>query len=204
MNKQGKEGFTERPRLSNQRNDSAMSETVGIFDFSDQAQRELWKPVDDVVMGGISSSRFIESASGYALFTGFVSPEQGGGFASMRTIPLRMNFVGFTGLELTVRGDSKRYKINLTDHDSPRGVQYQVRFDPGSDQWATIRIPFASLAATNRGQVLSDQGKLDLVNIRTLGLMIGDKQAGPFALELQAMRSYVDSEPAGRAKGAGQ
>jgi len=166
-------------------------QTVSLFDFSNADQIGLWKPVNDVVMGGVSSSVFRESADGCALFTGVVSLDRGGGFASVRTIPLRLNFNGFTGLALTVRGDARTYKINLTDHRSPPGLQYQVRFDPGSDEWVTIRIPFTDLVPSNRGQILSSRWQPDLTNIRTLGLTIGDRQAGPFALGVRAIRSYV-------------
>jgi len=59
-------------------------ETV-IFNFNSQSTSGNWKTVDDVVMGGVSNSEFVINEDSTATFSGTVSPDNNGGFASART-----------------------------------------------------------------------------------------------------------------------
>lgn len=158
---------------------------VTLFDFSDPGQTALWQPLNDVVMGGISTGIIKQHSSHSALFTGSLSLEKGGGFASVRTIPLSSNLSGLGGLLLNIRGDGKTYKLNLTDHRSPRDVLFQARFPTRRDEWMEMRIPFEKLSPTFRGRMLDGHPALDISSVRTFGLMIADRQAGPFALEIR-------------------
>lgn len=58
-----------------------------LFDSTRPGSVASWQPVNDVIMGGISESRIVEQNEPYATFTGTVSLESGGGFASVRTSP---------------------------------------------------------------------------------------------------------------------
>ena len=60
-----------------------------LLDFSDDADIALFQPIDDVVMGGVSRSSFGRAAPGIARFSGCVSLENSGGFASVRTAARR-------------------------------------------------------------------------------------------------------------------
>ena len=72
-----------------------------------------WTPLNDTVMGGVSSSRVIEH-DGVLRFTGEVSLEHNGGFASMQT-DVDLDLHDATGLTLRVRGDGQRYKLGVYD-----------------------------------------------------------------------------------------
>ena len=52
---------------------SALLVATTLLDFDDAADLALWRPVDDVVMGGVSRSAFAQSAAGVARFHGNVS-----------------------------------------------------------------------------------------------------------------------------------
>jgi len=167
--------------------------TAVVFDFSEPAQTTLWKPINDVIMGGVSESR-MEQRGDAALFTGSVSLEQGGGFASVRTVDMEVNLAGFAGLVLVVKGDRKTYKFNLTDHRSERDVLHQVRFQPMSDEWARVRVPFTDFVPTYRGRAVENRQPPDLKSLRTFGLMISDKQAGRFALHVRTIEGFTEGE----------
>ena len=62
------------------------------------------------------------------------------------------------------------------------GVQYQARFAPPREEWTTVVIPLTEFAASLRGRSVPGVQPLDPAHIRQLGLMISDKQAGPFEL----------------------
>jgi len=153
-----------------------------LLDFEDAAEAALWRPVDDVVMGGISSSGLDLAEAGIARFSGRVSLEYNGGFASVRTPPRDWNTAGATAFILRVRGDGHAYKFTLRTGDGFDGIQYQARFTPPAGEWTEVRLPIASFAATFRGRTVADAPPLDPARVRALGLMISDRQAGPFEL----------------------
>ena len=64
------------------------------FEFHDS--ESAWRSIDDVVMGGLSSSRmWVEQ--GRAVFDGELSLENNGGFASVRSDPLNEVLTGASG-----------------------------------------------------------------------------------------------------------
>jgi len=83
-----------------------------LFDFSTERTVGAWVSIDDVVMGGVSSSRLEATGSDTAVFTGLVSLENNGGFASVRSRPEEHDLGGYSGLEIRIRGDGRRYKIS--------------------------------------------------------------------------------------------
>jgi monofunctional biosynthetic peptidoglycan transglycosylase len=58
--------------------------------------------------------------------------------------------------------------------------------------WTTLELPRAAFVARFRGRGLPDAPPLRASLVREIGLLIGDRQAGPFALGLRriaALRS---------------
>ena len=159
-----------------------------LLDFDDGAELELWRPVDDVVMGGVSSSGFTASGAGIARFAGTVSLDRGGGFASVRTSPRDWDTTGAGAFLLRVRGDGKTYKFTLRTGDSFDGVQYQTRFTPAAGEWTEVRLPVAAFVPTFRGRTVPGAPALDPARVRALGFMISDQQAGPFELLVDNIR----------------
>lgn len=161
--------------------DTAPDATL-LLDFEDPAEIELFHPIDDVVMGGLSSSRFEPAGPGIAAFRGEVSLARGGGFASVRSTPRDWATSGAQSILMRVKGDGRQYKLTLRTDDAFDGAQYQARFQPPAGDWVELRLPVEGFIATFRGRRLHDAPGLDPARIRTLGLMISEKQAGPFEL----------------------
>jgi hypothetical protein len=84
-----------------------------LFDFDSEASSRAWISINDVVMGGVSHSRFDYVGESTAAFSGTVSLKHSGGFASVRSTPMAHDLRGHSGLLLRVRGDGKQYKMNL-------------------------------------------------------------------------------------------
>ncbi|MCZ8130025.1 MAG: CIA30 family protein [Steroidobacteraceae bacterium] len=142
-----------------------------------------WRPIDDGVMGGVSRSRLEATADGVA-FTGSVSLDYGGGFASVRSAPTRWATAGARAVHLRVRGDGKRYKLTIRTDANFDGVQYQASFETRAGEWQEVVLPVHSFVPSFRGRRVPGAPPLDPAGIRTFGLMISEKQAGPFRLEL--------------------
>jgi len=156
-----------------------------LVDFAREAEFAAWRAIDDVVMGGVSQSRLQRTGPGIASFTGRVSLEHGGGFASVRCAPRSWPTAGASAFVLRCRGDGHRYKFTLRVDDGFDGVQYQARFEPPRDSWADVELPLGAFAASFRGRPVPGAGPLDPARVRQLGLMISDRQAGEFELQVQ-------------------
>lgn len=161
---------------------TALLVAVTLLDFDDPADAALWRPVDDVVMGGVSRSAFEQAGTGVARFHGKVSLENSGGFASVRTPPRDWDTAGAQAFLLRVRGDGKTYKFTIRTGDGFDGIQYQLRFAAPAGDWIDVRLPVRDFVATFRGRKVPFAPSLDPAEVRAIGLMISDKQAGQFEL----------------------
>ena len=154
-----------------------------LFDFSTATNPAPWQIVNDDVMGGISSSS-LRLTNGVALFSGKVSLENNGGFASVRTQPAQHDLAGCDAFVIRVRGDGRRYKFTARMDRSFDSAIYQVLFATKQGEWQEHRLVFKDFVPSFRGRVLSGQPPLDPAKITSVGFLISDKQEGPFRLEV--------------------
>lgn len=173
-----------------------------LFDFtqSDVNLQTTWGAVDDVVMGGVSESG-IRLADGFALFSGNVSTDNSGGFASVRTRNFEpsFNLSNYRGIELRVKGDGQRYKLFIRTEMKWDGVGYAYSFDTLADEWMTIQVPFQDLVPIFRAKTVND-APLDTTQICSLQLMLSkfeyDKALNPrfkpglFSLGITSISAY--------------
>lgn len=169
---------------------SGMALPIPLFDFSDPDRAGGFAPVDDAVMGGRSRSRATVER-GVLCFAGVVSLEDGGGFASIRSAPAPLDLRGADGLALRVRGDGRRYKVNLRTDDAEEDVTWQAAFETATGGWEVILLPLHLFHPTRRGRPAPEAGPLRPDRLRTVGLLISDRQAGPFRLEVAAVAGYA-------------
>jgi hypothetical protein len=66
-------------------------------------------------------------------------------------------------------------------------VNYQAAFEPPRDQWTTVRLPVSAFRPTFRGRVVATAPPLDPGRVRQIGLMIADRQTGPFFLAVRSI-----------------
>jgi NADH dehydrogenase [ubiquinone] 1 alpha subcomplex assembly factor 1 len=155
-----------------------------LLDFSSPDVVRKFQVINDGVMGGLSTSR-LRLASGFMSFEGEVSLENNGGFASFRG-PVRFP-ADSTALLLTVRGDGRRYKLTLKLDDGASTAQYQAAF-VASQEWKTLRFLPVDFQASFRGRAVVAP-PVHLADARYIGLLISDKQSGPFTVELKEIRT---------------
>ncbi|MCE9593674.1 MAG: CIA30 family protein [Planctomycetes bacterium] len=159
-----------------------------VVDFTASDAARGWSAIDDVVMGGVSASRLALEGD-RTVFSGRVSLDHGGGFASVRSAPSDFALAGFDGLELELAGDGRRYRLNARLDAAFDGVTYQAEFVAPRAR-SSVRIPFTELRPTWRGRPVPDAAPFDPARVATLGLLIGARQAGDFRLELFALDAY--------------
>ena len=161
-----------------------------LFDFGDPSRVSAWEPVGDRVMGGLSSGRLVPLAGGGAVFCGEVLLEQGGGFASVRSAPGLFDLSSHDGVILEVRGDGRTYKLSIRCDPWFDAVAYQVRFATRSGEPTVHRLPLGDFRATWRGRPVPGAPLLEPSRVSSFGLLVGDRQSGPFHLEIAAIRAY--------------
>ncbi len=161
-----------------------------LFDFGTLENTDHWLVVNDGVMGGLSKSRFILSDRNTAVFSGNVSLENNGGFASARAKAMRFQLDGFKGILVRVKGDGKKYQFRIRTDDRFDGVSYRYHFETGAGQWQTISVPFDKCVPVFRGRILPNAGPVSPEDIQQVGFLISDKQSGEFQLEIQWIKAY--------------
>jgi NADH dehydrogenase [ubiquinone] 1 alpha subcomplex assembly factor 1 len=160
--------------------------TKQLFRFDTAASTDSWQAIDDVVMGGVSASRFSWRAEGWAVFSGVVSLANNGGFASVRA-PVAVHDGGGAAFLLTVRSDGQRYKFSVRTDQCYDGVAYQAVFQPPAAEWVTLRLAVADFVPSWRGRSVDNASPLDPARLQQLGLLIADRQEGVFRLEVRAI-----------------
>ncbi len=174
-----------------------------LFDFTQPNAdlKQTWGAVDDVVMGGVSESS-IRLVDGYAVFSGDVSTENSGGFASVRTRNFEpsLNLSNYTGIELRVKGDGQRYKLFVRTEPKWDGIGYAYSFNTSKTEWTTIHIPFKDLVPVFRAKTVDNAPPVDSDQICSLQLMLSkfeyDRELNPhfmpglFSLQVESISAY--------------
>lgn len=169
--------------------DSRSNERL-VVDFANEGEVRGWTSIDDVVMGGASSSALTPSGFDTAFFAGHVSRENGGGFASVRSPSVRRELAGAQGLRIRFRGDGQRYQLRLRTSAAFDGIVYQSPFVGHRGVWATADLAFQGFVPVFRGAVATDAEPLDPARILSFGLLIARREAGTFCLELASLEAF--------------
>ena len=164
---------------------------IELFDFS--GAEPSWYTLNDNVMGGISNSSVVIDTEEHSLsFTGAVSLDNNGGFASTRSQWAGYDLSAFDGIALRVRGDGNTYRFRIRTEATGSAVAYTGLFTTDAGTWQEIYIPFAEMIPLYRGFVVNAAGPLDPQSIRSFGLMLSDKQQGEFSLEVDWINAVAE------------
>jgi NADH dehydrogenase [ubiquinone] 1 alpha subcomplex assembly factor 1 len=161
-----------------------------LLDFSDPRAPESWESIGDAVMGGRSSGRLQTIPGGRAVFLGEISLDAGGGFASVRSAQGSYDLSRHQGLLLEVRGDGRTYKLAIRTDPYFDGVSWQSAFETRPGAWEAIRLPLAGFRPTWRGRPVPGAGRLEPGRVVSFGLVVAERRAGSFRLEISALRAY--------------
>ena len=141
-----------------------------------------WRIVNDGVMGGLSSSQMEVMSDSMAKFSGVVSLENYGGFASTRAFLADPLKVDYKELIIRVKGDGKKYSFRARVDGRFDGVSFKQDFETQNQIWSEITLPIENFIPTWRGRRLTNIPPLKTTQIQQIGIMIADKQVGEFEL----------------------
>lgn len=159
-----------------------MLHTAFTIDFGQTTQN--WQVVNDTVMGGRSQSQ-VKYTNNSVVFTGTVSLENNGGFASFRSPYGQWDLTSYT--TLTIRYRSKGFDMAWTMKDQRPYYMpsFKGKLPNTQGAWSTVTFDLRALDAYRLGKPLGYQlSNKELKNIIRMGFISNEKRAGDFELEI--------------------
>jgi hypothetical protein len=167
--------------------------TVVLVGLDDPAVVGTWTTVNDPVMGGRSTST-VTFGDGGLVFSGSISLDNNGGFASARSPQdpeIGRRAAGATSLGVRSRGDGKTYVLKVDSEGRP--WSYIQRFSTEAGVWRTYQLPVGGFQPV--GMRLDPAPwapqSLDPSIISRVSIYILDKQEGPFQLTVGAIDASI-------------
>lgn len=156
-----------------------------VFDFTDAAAIGGWAVEDDVIMGGRSKSTLVRDPAGHIVFSGDVSLENNGGFASIQNHFAPIDVSKYTHVVIRLKGDGKKFRYLVEAEKNAR--HYYVSEFSTNGEWQEIKIPLREMYPVRRGD------RLDIPNFpgKTMTqsrFMIANGRAEAFRLEVASIR----------------
>lgn len=149
-----------------------MDKTI-LIDFSSNQELEDWTNINDTVMGGISKSTIELNSDGHAVFSGTVSLEKNGGFASVRYNCPDTKLGDATKALITLKGDGNEYQLRFKEA-STDGHSYIIPF-PTSGEWETVELTLEDMIPSFKGRHLN-MDNFDHTFIDELSIFIGNEE----------------------------
>jgi NADH dehydrogenase [ubiquinone] 1 alpha subcomplex assembly factor 1 len=161
-----------------------------LIDFTDKKAGHQMNVVNDGVMGGLSQGAIEMTQNDSLLFKGNISLQNNGGFSSFRIAGKQWDLSPWKGIEILVKGDGRAYGLRATTDERflRSSVSFTADFKTEEDQWVKLQIPFSAMKASWRGRKLDRN--FDPAQIKGLGIILADKQAGKFALEIKSISAW--------------
>lgn len=156
-----------------------------LFDFTGAGAAKEWQTVNDGVMGGVSEGTFKITDKKTLEFSGTLSLENNGGFASVRTKAKMLGLEKGDTLVARVRGDGREYSMNLYPNKPLMAFSYRAAVPTQKGEWIEVRLPLDTFVATSFGRVVKDAGAVKPDEVAAVGFLLGDQKAGPFELEVE-------------------
>ena len=152
--------------------------------YNNTSEFKNWRVVNDDVMGGVSKSQVYENLEGYIEFSGNVSTDNNGGFASLRYNCGKITVEDNTKIILKVKGDGKKYQLRIRANNSDY-FSYTSPFKT-SGEWEEISINLDMMYPSFRGSTLNKEN-FNQKEIVQISILIGNKKKENFKLIIDSI-----------------
>lgn len=163
-----------------QSNDSPMA----VIEFQQSQELDNWVIVNDTVMGGRSRA-LLDIKEGYLSFSGILSLENNGGFASVRRVHNGKSWVSDKPIQIQVQGDGREYQLRFRTNRRTDSVSYVANFKTKTDEASVFQFDQSDFVPQFRGRIVRDAPALDFADIEQVGLLLADDNPGEFMLLLE-------------------
>lgn len=154
--------------------------------FSQTNEIENWVIVNDTVMGGRSQAK-LGLAENMLVFSGDLSLQNNGGFASTRRVYAPIEWNPTQAFQITVEGDGRAYQFRLRTNRRMDGVAYVVGFQTVAGETQTFTFELSDFEPLWRGRYVRGADPLSFDDVSQLGFMLADKTSGEFLLKVKAI-----------------
>ncbi|MBF7074792.1 CIA30 family protein [Glaciecola sp. MH2013] len=173
------------------RNEAGTNNGPNLITFDKPEHAGRWARVNDSVMGGVSTST-IYLEDDFGVFSGNLSLENNGGFASVRrlwtpTTKALNNESKPAKVKIKVLGDGQYYQLRFRTSKYMDGVSYAAGFQSKEGEMTEHEFELNDFVAVWRGRTVRDAEKLAWDDIAQVGIMITQKQKGPFTLKVASI-----------------
>jgi len=170
-----------------------MNEEGHMVLYEPSAAPLSWWVVNDTVMGGRSSSQWNDSSTSMGIFSGYLSLDNNGGFASVRSSETQLLPPAVKSIRLKVRGDGRTYTFAVRTRRIGRGVSYQKTFETRAKDWTVVTLALDTFQPRWRGRLVSAAPQLKAEDIQSIGFLLADKTEGSFRLDVAEISSVVNA-----------
>lgn len=166
-----------------------------LASFTEPDSVQSWISVNDGVMGGRSEGGAVRTGAGTMRFSGTISLERNGGFASIRSKPADLDLARATEVVVKARGDGRTYWVELRAARQMGASSWRADLPTTAGEWREIVVPIKDFKLQAFGMELPS-GSLDLAKVTSVGFTLADKKAGPFELEVGSVTARKGGEVA--------
>lgn len=158
-----------------------LSTSHTLFDFNKESNLNDWKIVNDGVMGGVSQSQMVINDEGNAVFSGKVSLDYNGGFASVRYNPETIDVSNYTQIVIRCKGPANKYQIRAKS--SWRERHSYIQYIEVHEDWQEIKVDMSDMYPQFRGYEL-EMPNYPKKELGEFAILIGNKKYQDFELEI--------------------
>ncbi len=178
----------ESPRSSAQAIDPDEPGVV-LVDLDDAGEVATWTTVNDPVMGGMSTSR-VTFGNGGLVFSGNISLENNGGFASVRSPQdpdIGRRAAGAKSLRVHALGDGKTYLLKVGTAGQPWSYVQRFATEAAAQRIYELPVEGFQPVGMRLDPAPNAPQTLDPSTITQVSVYILDKQQGPFELTISTI-----------------
>ena len=159
------------------------TENMKIIENFEKPDKHSWQIINDGVMGGVSKSQ-LEISDNIGIFSGNLSLENNGGFASTRASIRVIEQDSIQHIRIRVFGDGKKYQFRTRTNNNFDGTAYRAFFQTKNNEWTEHQFKAQDFVAVFRGMRVPQAPRLKLNQIQQIGFLISEKQEGSFTLKI--------------------
>jgi NADH dehydrogenase [ubiquinone] 1 alpha subcomplex assembly factor 1 len=164
--------------------------TPPLFNFGTSNNTDIWRIVNDDVMGGLSNSE-IEEKEHSIIFKGHTSLENNGGFASIRTLIDKGSLKECKTMTIRFKctDTSRSFGISLKDSQKYYIPYYKYVFSPTSTSWEELKVDLKNFGYYKISEKIGNSMPLDALDeVFNIALIISDKKEGDFHIEIDYIK----------------
>lgn len=155
-----------------------------VIDFGAGSGGEYWYVTNDGIMGGVSQGRAYLSDSS-VVFSGTVSLENNGGFASIRSPYQQLGLSEFSEVEIKARASGLPFSVTFSKDRRFYVPNYKYLLDLDSNEWSITTFKLSDLKEYRIGNPTNRNiPESDINNLIGISFINEGKKEGEFMLEV--------------------